>query len=440
MPVLKITVGNSFSKIDNVPLDTFKRLREGLSYKADGAFFSGSFNARRHLLDRKGVFPTGLLHRVFDWLYNHDIDYELSDVRFKPDKPYVEGVALTLPFKPYLEQLEAVKSCVEHSRGTISMVTGSGKSVTMALLIKELKLRTLIIVPNLNLKNQLTDNFNEYFKSVPKGFITIKNVDDPSLLKDTDYDCLIIDEAHHVAAKTYRNLNKRAWKNIYYRFFFTGTPFRSKDEEQMLMESISGNILYSLDYHKAVKMGAIVPVEAYYINVPKKDTDGLRWTEVYSDLVVHNFSRNKDIATVLSNLELSGSSALCLVKEISHGRILQGLTGLEFACGKDDNSTQLLNKFNEGQTSIIGTVGVLGEGSDTRPAEWVIIAALGKSKPQFMQMIGRGLRRWNNKESCKVLIFKDTSHKWTLTHFKEQVKILKDEYGIIPVLLEIKDE
>ena len=43
-------------------------------------------------------------------------------------------------------------------------------------------------------------------------------------------------------------------------------------------------------------------------------------------------------------------------------------------------------EFNMGEIkTLIGTTGVVGEGVDTRPTEYVIIAGLGKSKPAFMQ-------------------------------------------------------
>ena len=100
---------------------------------------------------------------------------------------------------------------------------------------------------------------------------------------------------------------------------------------------------------------------------------------------------------------------------------------------------KLIDDFNRQKTHpiLIGTTGVLGEGIDTRPAEWIIIAGLGKSKNQFMQNIGRGIRVYPGKKSCKVILFKDGSHKWTLKHFKEQCMILKEVYGIVPMRLEL---
>lgn len=431
--MITLTRGNSYSSVLGLSSLQHKALKSLLSYELSLFLGGAPTTVRKPLLDRRGSFPSGLFDMVLDHLKLYKLSYALTDSRIKPTDASRKAIGLKLPVTPYLNQGRAVAACLERSRGTIEMVTGYGKSITMACLINELKLKTLIIVPNLQLKQQLTENFKKYFGSLKH--ITIKNIDSSDLDSHTDYDCLIIDESHHVAAKTYTNLNKKAWNKIYYRFFFTGTPFRNKTEEQMLMQSISGDIIYRVGYDEAVKEGAIVPVEAYYQEMDRKDTDGYTYSEVYSDLVVNNTPRNAHIASLLNDLTLAKASGLCLVKEINHGRLLSKLTGVPFVCGVDNNSKALIDQFNKGGTCLIGTTGILGEGCDTRPTEYVIIASLGKSKPQFMQMVGRGLRKHPGKTSCKVIIFKDKSHKWTTSHFNEQVKVLKEEYGVIPVKL-----
>jgi superfamily II DNA or RNA helicase len=54
-----------------------------------------------------------------------------------------------------------------------------------------------------------------------------------------------------------------------------------------------------------------------------------------------------------------------------------------------------------------------------------------------MQQCGRGFRRYEDKESCKIILIKDSSHKWTKQHFKAQCKILEEEYGVIPLKINV---
>lgn len=308
----------------------------------------------------------------------------------------------------------------------------------MAMLIQRLQLKTLIVVPNLGLRTQLRESMRAIFGSLDN--ITIENIDSTKLKTAKDYDLLLIDECHHVAAKTYRTLNKKAWSGIYHRYCFTATPFRSRDEEQLLFESIAGQVLYEIDYRTAVANNYIVGVEAYFVEVPTTKIKGnpKSWPSMYSELVVNNDPRNQIIADLLKNLQAAGKAAICLVKEVKHGDHLVKLTGLPFMHGEaENNRTALLEFLLQESPVLIGTTGVLAEGVDTKPAEFVIIAGLGKSRPQLMQMIGRAVRNYPGKESAKIILILDRSHAWTKSHFKEQCKTLLDVYGIVPSRIQL---
>lgn len=330
--------------------------------------------------------------------------------------------------KPYPDQINAVNAAIKHHRGIISMPTGSGKSKVIQMIVQALKLRTLIIVPTLEIKNQIKELF------MGDHHVTVRNIDSNDLIRHTDYDVLIIDEAHHSAAKTYRTLNKHAWTKIYYRFMLTATPFRNDSEEILLFESICGQVIYTLSYKDAVASNYIVPVEAYYLEIPKKDTNAFSYREVYNELVINNEYRNLIISILMAKLR--DYSTLCLVREISHGKILEQITGFPFIHGEDDDTRDYIKQFNSGEIkTLIGTTGILGEGIDTKPAEYIIIAGGGKAKSQFMQQIGRAVRTFPGKESAKVILIKDLSHKYLINHFNEQKKILLLEYNVKPVRL-----
>lgn len=415
-------------------IEVEKGLKDLLSYELDksASYYSGNWRTKRCLLTRRGEFPSGLLYLVQSFLGREP--HAITDLRKIPQ--YKQNLfTLKMDFHPYPEQVTAVKACKQFGRGTVSAVTGFGKSITMALLVDALKVKTLIIVPNLGLKRQLQDSFKQLFGDTE--YITIENIDSRALETATGYDCLIIDEAHHSAAATYRKLNKKAWTGIYHRFFFTATPFRSNKNENLLLESIVGQVIYQVSYKTAVEKGYIVPVEAYYYELPKSKVEGYSWASVYSEIVVNNKERNALLSDILVKLHANKASTLCLVKEIRHGENISNITKGAFASGEDpEECKQLIHWFNQKSlTCLIGTTGVLGEGVDTRPAEYIIIAGLGKSKNSIMQQIGRGVRRYPGKESCKVILFKDPSHKWSRAHFREQCKIMLDQYGVVPIRL-----
>lgn len=393
-------------------------------------------------MGKKGDFPTGLLPYVLEYFQQKGQVPEIRDLRIVP-KPRLGLFTYSPVHPPRPEQQDAAKACKRSRRGIVVAPTGLGKSQIIELIINELQVPTLIVVPTLSLKHQLRESLTKAFGSLVH--IRVENVDalDPKApLKG--YDCVIIDEFHHSGAATYRKLNKIAWKGVYYKFGLTATPFRSRDEERLLLESVLSQVIYRVEYKTAVEKGYIVPIEAYYYELPVIEPKGneFNWHSMYSELVVNNEKRNLLLADIIVKLHIAGISALCLVKEIAHGERLQEMLtdAFNFANGEAGTARHLIDLFNDRKIKVlIGTNGVLGEGVDTRPAEFVIIGGLGKSKNAFMQQCGRGVRNYAGKESCKVILIKDASHKWMLDHFKKQCKYLKEEYGVKPTKLELPE-
>lgn len=441
--MIELIIDNSECQVKNLPNDHLSKLKKILSYQisANANYYTGYHNPTRYLIDKRGVFPTGLLYLVKRYIKENEVSVSILDRRTKP-KINHNLFKLTLPFKPYKEQHLAVESLKSYSRGIIAAPTGAGKSVIIAMMINYLQVPTLVIVPSLELKRQLTKSLKDFFGETKD--IVVENIDSADNIK-RQFDCIIIDEFHHSAASTYRKLNKKMWNSTFYKYGLTATPFRSQDNERLLLESVLSKIIYKIEYTKAVEAKMIVPVEAFFIEVPKTIPKGNtgNWAAMYSELVVNNEVRNEMISVVIKKLQKANISTLTLIKEINHGNNLRALTGVPFINGEEQDNIRrivLLEYLIGLNRSLIGTFGVMGEGVDTKPCEIVIVAGLGKSKNAFMQQVGRAFRTYEGKTSAKVIIFKDRSHKWCLNHFREQCKILRTEYGIEPQKLSIDFE
>lgn len=440
--MLILKIHNGTSTLEGLSREQLSDIRKIMFYEKPGSYFTSKFHDQKiYLIDKKGEFPTGLLDLCKAWLEEQGEPYERLDYRRVP-KASGRLFNISKPITPYHYQTKLMEVILKRNRGTVSAITGSGKSIMMAMLINQLQLKTLVVVPNLILKKQLSEVFSNFFGSFRRDHLMIEHVGSPNLNNAKNYDVLIVDEAHHSAAATYRDLNKSAWQNMYYRYFFTGTPIRAREEEQIVLEGIAGTIIHEVTYEDALKAGTIVPVEAFYVNIPKSYNHSLysQYAKFYDRFVVNNDIRNDIIKYFVDTLKESNTSTLVLVREIAHGEILSQMTGLHFVKGDNEDNASALALFNEGGRQMIGTVGVLGEGADTKPTEWVIIAGLGKSKPAILQMVGRGLRSFPGKTSCKVLLFKDSSHKFSSSHFREQCKTLLEYYGIRPVELIVEVE
>lgn len=444
---MNLIVNNSTSQVTGFSREQFSILKDLLSYRVDN-YFGGSLRfSTKSLIDKKGYFPTGLLYIVDAYVKSNNIPINIKDNRKQLNTARIDLKA-SFDYKPYKVQIEAVKAFKSKSRGIIVAPTGTGKSTIIALVISELKVSTLIVVPSLELKSQLTQVLCKVFDPElvgtikNKSFIAIENIDSLDTKKELlGYDCVIIDEFHHAGSKSYRELNKKSWNNIYYRLGLTATPYRTNHNEKILLESVLAEVIYQISYKESIEQNYIVPLEVYYYEVPKIKIESFNYADCYNKLVLERSDLNGLICDTIKSLYNANKATLVLVKRISHGELLKSiLEGLgliiPFANGTDEQSNQYIKQFNSGAHPILIASSIVGEGVDTKIAEYVILAGgTGKSKTQIMQNLGRVFRNFPGKESGKAIVFKDGSHKWFREHFSFFGKVLKEEYGLEAIKL-----
>ncbi len=450
--MIEVKINNSLCTVAGLSAKQFKEVRQLMSYSETvrSRWHKGFKSTRKHLMDKRGEFPTGLLYVLQKYLSRYQIPTTWKDARVRPAaRPgmfkFQEDVSYAYP-----EQVEAAEAALCEGRGIITAPTGLGKSLIIALTVEKLQVPTLIVVPTLSLKTQLRESLTKLFGADRVGGLgmacAVENVDalDPKKVLN-GYGCVIIDEFHHSAAATYRTLNTVAWVNVYFRIGLTATAFRSKSEERLLLESVLSEVIYQTTYAAAVRKGYIVPMETYYVEVPphKLKGKGEHWHAVYKECVVDNTALNELAATMAVNLYHAGVPTLVLVKEVSHGEKIKALIAAKgilvpFIKGENDDNKAMIGAFNALlHPVILGTEGVLGEGVDTKPCEYVLDVGGGKARTRFMQKAGRGFRRFDNpargpKDSCKLILFKHSTHKWFKAHFEECLDILQEEYGAVP--------
>lgn len=79
-----VTINNSMSKIEGLASGPFNRLRKELSYKKDDYHSRSPFPQVKHMIDKRGEFPTGLLARVKKYLVSEGISAQFVDLRRRP--------------------------------------------------------------------------------------------------------------------------------------------------------------------------------------------------------------------------------------------------------------------------------------------------------------------------------------------------------------------
>ena len=111
-----------------------------------------------------------------------------------------------------------------------------------------------------------------------------------------------------------------------------------------------------------------------------------------------------------------GRQTLCFAVTCQHAQALQAqFEQAGIPCGyidahtKDDDRTEIFNKFKSGRHKVLCNVGVLTTGVDL-DVRCIILATSTKSEILFTQIIGRGLRTADGKDDC-IIIDHGNTHK-----------------------------
>jgi len=172
------------------------------------------------------------------------------------DSDLVGGFRPKLAVEPRAYQAEALAAWLAaEGRGTVILPTGAGKTVLAMMAIDKLKLRTLIIVPTIELLHQWRGAVIERLGVAadkvgvigdgrrelrPITVITYASASMPEA-PIGGFGLLVCDEAHHLPAPGHQAIAERSGAR--YRLGLTATPERGDGQEQLLY-SLIGRPVY----------------------------------------------------------------------------------------------------------------------------------------------------------------------------------------------------
>jgi len=172
------------------------------------------------------------------------------------DSDLVGGFRPRLAVEPRAYQAEALAAWLAaEGRGTVILPTGAGKTVLAMMAIERLKLRTLIIVPTIELLHQWRGAVIERLGVAadkvgvigdgrrelrPITVITYASASMPEA-PIGGFGLLVCDEAHHLPAPGHQAIAERS--GAPYRLGLTATPERGDGQEQLLY-SLIGRPVY----------------------------------------------------------------------------------------------------------------------------------------------------------------------------------------------------
>ena len=331
-------------------------------------------------------------------------------------------------------------------RALLISATGTGKTYASAFAMRELGFkRVLFLVHRGQLARQTKKSYEKVFaKSVSMGlvgagyheydadyvFATVQtlNRDEHLLQYDKNaFDCIVLDEAHHVTADTYQKIMKHFSPKLW--LGMTATPDKRDDNVagRNVYELFNYQIAYEIGLQQAMEENLLCSFHYFGItdlSIVGDDKDNRDFSMLTSD------ERVKHIIQQANYYGYSGEKVKGLIfwssiketQELSHkfNNIVNSDTGKYFrtiALNGDANEQERLDAFerlamNESEANVhkqpldyIFSVEILNEGVDIVEVNQVIMLRPTQSPIVFIQQLGRGLRKADGKEYVVILDF-----------------------------------
>ena len=226
------------------------------------------------------------------------------------------------------------------------------------------------------------------------------------------FDEIIIDEAHHGAAKSYRNI--LAHFDGAFVFGLTATPDRADGKS---LADMFESVAYRYELREAIADGWLAPIVARRVVVEGVDLRGV--SKVAGDFNVAELDAIMGAEKVLHRtcaplVELAGSRPTILFAvSVAHAHQLAELLSTRYGRtavaldGSTDKSDRrlALQAFARREFQYLVNCALFTEGFDSPGIECVAVARPTMSRALYTQMIGRGTRKAPGKTSCLVLDF-----------------------------------
>ncbi|MCT7548265.1 DEAD/DEAH box helicase [Aliarcobacter butzleri] len=332
--------------------------------------------------------------------------------------------------KKALEKLENLRKKGE-KKALIIAATGSGKTYLSAFDVKNFKAKTMLflvhrenilikakesfetILPEINSFGLYTGNKKEQDKNYL--FSTIQTMSSTfSNFSQDFFDYIIIDEAHHVASPSY----KKILDYFKPKFLLGLTATSNRMDGNSIYEVFDENIALDIRLNDALEHNLIVPFHYYGISdIQSIDYENVDLTKI--DLLAKLLSVNKRVDFIIDKMDFYSNSGnkrkvlgFCVSKE--HSNFMseefnkKGINSItltsEDSISKREESIKRLENEND-SLEVIFTVDIFNEGIDIPSINMVLFLRPTNSPIVFIQQLGRGLRKYKNKEFLTVLDF-----------------------------------
>jgi ATP-dependent helicase IRC3 len=349
--------------------------------------------------------------------------------------------ATTLEPRPYQQEaLAAIRTAyVEHQqrRQLVVLPTGTGKTIVFAQVLQQRKGRALVLAHRDELIQQATDKLRMVLgPDVPLGIVKAERneVDAPLVVASVqtltrpnrlaqlapDLRTIIIDEAHHAVADTYRRILDYCGAFRSDGPLVLGVTATADRLDRQGLDAIFQTIVFERSLLTMMQAGYLCDLRAVQVAVGGLDLDAVTyragdWTDGDLERALLAAEVPRHVAEVYTQ-HAAGRRALCFTPTVHLAHLVaDACTVAGLRAEAVDGTTPLdarraiLARYAGGQTDVLANCAVLLEGYDDPPTDCIIMARPTHSRALYTQMVGRGTRRYPGKDDCLILDLVGTS-------------------------------
>lgn len=341
-----------------------------------------------------------------------------------------------IKLRPY--QKECYDTIEKHfkkeDRQLIQIPTGGGKTTIFLSYLADKNEKSLVIVPTVDLLYQVYESaLGHYNKSdiylFRKGRPKIGNqklfiIVAPGFLKNKvrnelfslELKYIVIDECHRAMCKTYLDFIQE-YPTPVKLLGVTATPIRLDGKDLL---TLFKKITYKKTIFDLINLGFICDVKAFRIKTKHKlNSDITRHGDFrLSELKKLDVDSRNNLIVKTYEDNCKGKKTLIFCLSVEHSvNLKNALIQKGYKAGNihgkmnKHERMHTLKQFKSGDIQVLTNCQLLCEGFDEPSIEALIIAKPTKSQALYIQMVGRGLRIWPNKEHCELYELTDNAHK-----------------------------
>ncbi len=417
----EVIVGSSnitrYALLKNIEWDIV--VRDNTVFEQAMVEFEEKWNGT-HLLNSEiiNLYANKLNFAIERW----DMDYDLSTANIKPN--FMQRKALK-----ELNRYRAVGT----NRALVVAAAGSGKTYLAAFdALNFNPKRLLYIVHEGSILKKSLETFQDVFgsgvsygiysgtsKESDADFVFATNITmckTLELFAKDEFDYIIIDECHHATADTYKKII--SYFEPEFLLGLTATPERMDNQD--VFDLFDQNVPYELRLRDAIVNDLVVPFKYYGIRDQLVDY-GLSANE--ERRLTAQMANDEHCDFITSKIEehrpQGKLKALAFCRNVTHARMMCEAMGerykTAYLTGRNDIGERV-RAYNDLQSDsaeleILFTVDILNEGVDIPGVNMVLFLRPTESSTIFIQQLGRGLRKYNNKSFVTVLDFIGNSYK-----------------------------